>query len=358
MPAFETVIVGAGQAGLATAHHLQRRGRDCLVLDAGDRIGDSWRRRWDSLRLFTPARYDSLPGWRFPAPAWSFPTRDAMADYLEAYAARFALRVECGVAADRLEHDGSGFVVRSNGRAFTADNVVVATGSHHHPHVPAFAGELDPAIVQLHSSEYRSPSQLQPGGVLVVGAGNSGADIGIEVARTRRTWLSGSHPGQVPWHIERRLARPGNRAVFFAFRHVLTERTPPGRKVRAKVRAHHSGPLVRVKLADLDAAGVERVPRTAGVHDGSPALGDGRVLDVANVIWCTGFRPQLDWIDLPIGGDDGAPRHARGVVASQPGLFFVGQEFQYALASAMIQGAGRDAAYVAGRIDDRRRAHG
>jgi putative flavoprotein involved in K+ transport len=346
----ETVIVGGGQAGLATAHHLLRRGRECLVLDASARVGDNWRRRWDSLRLFTPARFDSLPGWRFPAPAWSFPTRDAMADYLEAYVERFEIPVQCGARVDALHRNGRGLVVRSGERRFTADNVVVATGSHQHPFVPGFAGELDPGIVQLHSAGYRNPSELREGGVLVVGAGNSGADIAIEVAGTHPTWLSGSHPGQVPWRIERRRARPANRAVFFAFRHLLTQRTPPGRKVRAKVLAHHSGPLVRVKLADLDAAGVRRVPRTVGVHDASPLLADGRVLEVANVIWCTGFRPQLDWIDLPIFGDGAALRHERGIVPSAPGLSFVGQEFQYALASGMIQGAGRDAAYVAARI--------
>jgi putative flavoprotein involved in K+ transport len=353
MSDFETVIVGGGQAGLATAHHLRRRGRECLVLDAGARVGDSWRRRWDSLRLFTPAGIDSLPGWRFPAPAWSFPTRDDMADYLEAYADRLGVAIERRVRVDAVHRNGAGFVLRAGERRWTARNVVVATGSHQHPHVPGFASELDPAIVQLHSAEYRNPSQLREGAVLVVGAGNSGADIGIELARSRRTWLSGAHPGQVPWRIERRVARPGNRAVFFAFRHVLTERTPPGRRIRTHVRAHHSGPLVRVKLADLDAAGVERVPRTAGVHDGMPVLADGRVLDVANVIWCTGFRPRLDWIDLPVLDDAGAPRHERGVVPAEPGLFFVGQEFQYALASAMIQGVGRDAAYVAGRITAR-----
>ena len=350
---FETVIVGGGQAGLATAHHLLRRGRECLVLDAGARVGDNWRSRWDSLRLFTPARFDSLPGWRFPAPPWSFPARDEMAGYLEAYTQRFDVPVESGVRVDALHRNGRGFVVRSGERRFVADNVVVATGSHQRPHRPAFASQLDPGIVQLHSAGYRNPSQLQEGGVLVVGAGNSGADIAIELAGSHRTWLSGSHPGQVPWRIERRPARPGNRAVFFAFRHVLTERTPLGRKVREHVRAHHSGPLVRVKLVDLHAAGVERVPRTTGVHDGSAVLEDGRVLDVANVVWCTGFRPRLDWIDLPIFDDAGAVRHERGVVPSLPGVYFAGQEFQYALASGMIQGAGRDADHVASRIASR-----
>jgi putative flavoprotein involved in K+ transport len=349
----ETVIVGGGQAGLATAHHLLRRGRECRVLDAEARIGDGWRARWDSLRLFTPARFSSLPGWRFPAPPWSFPTRDAMAGYLDAYADRFGVPVESGVRVDGLQRNGVGFVVRSGARRFTADNVVVATGAYDHPSVPAFAAELDPAIVRMHSAQYRNPSQLREGGVLLVGAGNSGADIAIELAGAHRVWLSGSHPGQVPWRIERRLTRPATRAVFFAFRHVLTERTPPGRKLRAEVLAHHSGPLVRVKLADIGAAGVERVPRTVGVHDGSPVLEDGRVLDVANVIWCTGFRPRLGWIDLPVLDDAGAPRHERGVVPPIPGLFFAGQPFQYALASAMIQGAGRDADHVASRIASR-----
>jgi putative flavoprotein involved in K+ transport len=346
----ETVIVGGGQAGLATAHHLLRRGRECLVLDAGDRIGDNWHRRWDSLRLFTPARYDGLPGWHFPAPAWSFPTRDAMADYLEAYVERFDVPVRCASHVDRVERNGRGLVVRAGEERFTADNVVVATGAHQHPWVPSFAGELDRAIVQLHSAEYRNPSQLQDGGVLVVGAGNSGADIALELARSQPTWLSGNHPGQVPWRIERRAARPGNLAVFFVFRHLLTERTPPGRKVRAKVRAHHSGPLVRVKLADLEAAGVERVPRTVGADDGSPVVEGGRILDVANVIWCTGFVPDLGWIERPISGDDGYPVHDRGVVGSEPGLYFVGLPFQYSASSPLIGGVGRDAEYVATHI--------
>jgi putative flavoprotein involved in K+ transport len=178
---YETVIIGGGQAGLATGYHLGRLGRSFVILEADRRIGDAWRRRWDSLHLFTPARHDGLPGWKFPAPSWSFPSRDDMADYLEAYAARFDLPVRTSTPVDRVAGSGDGgYVVTAAGRRFEADNVVDATGAYQVPTIPAFASRLDPGIVQLHSSDYRRPSQLREGGVLVVGAGNSGAEIAIE----------------------------------------------------------------------------------------------------------------------------------------------------------------------------------
>jgi putative flavoprotein involved in K+ transport len=349
----ETIVVGGGQAGLSVGYHLARRGRPVVILDASERIGDSWRERWESLRLFSPARYCGLPGWRFPAPPWSFPMRDEMADYLEAYASRFELPVRSRVRVDRVWSDSEHYVVAVGERRLVADNVVLAPGPHQIPALPAFARELDPTITQLHSGEYRNPSQLREGGVLVVGAGNSGADIALELSAGHRVWLSGSHPGQVPFRIETRRARLPTRAVFFAFRDVLTVRTPLGRKVRQHVLAHHSGPLVRVKSSDLAAAGIERVPRTIGAHDGSPALEDGRVLDVSNVIWCTGFRDDLDWLDVPVFGADAQPVQDRGVVDSAPGLYFVGREFLYALASSMIQGVGSDADHIARHIASR-----
>lgn len=168
----ETVIVGGGQAGLSMGYHLVRRERSFVILDANERIGDSWRKRWDSLRLFTPARYSGLPGWRFPAPGGSYPTKDGVADYLEAYATRFDLPVRTGVKVERLAREGDRYVVVAGDRRFEADNVVVATGAYQCPRVPGFASRLDPGILQLASTEYREPSQLQEGGVLVVGAGN------------------------------------------------------------------------------------------------------------------------------------------------------------------------------------------
>jgi putative flavoprotein involved in K+ transport len=188
---FETVIIGGGQAGLAVGYHLARRDRRFVILDANQRIGDAWRKRWDSLRLFTPARYDGLPGWPFPAPAWSFPTKDEVADYLEAYAARFDLPVRTGVRVDGLSREADRYVVAAGKHRYEADNVVVAAGAYRRPRIPAFASELDSGIVQLHSSQYRDPSQLLEGGVLVVGAANSGAEIALEVSGDHRTWLSG-----------------------------------------------------------------------------------------------------------------------------------------------------------------------
>ncbi len=345
----ETVIVGGGQAGLAVGRELARRGGRFVILDANERIGDSWRRRWDSLRLFTPARYNGLPGWRFPAPGWSFPTKDEMADYLEAYAARFELPVRTGVSVERVSKEGDRFVVAAGERRFEADRVVVASGAHRSASVPAFASELDPGIVQLHSSEYRGPSQLAEGGVLVVGAGNSGAEIARELVRARPTWLAGRDVGEIPVRhggVGARFLLP---VIRFLGHHVLTMRTPIGRKVGPKL-AFGATPLIRVKSKDLVAAGVERVPRLAGVRDGLPVLEDERTLEVANVIWCTGFRHDFPWLDLPMLDESGHPVHERGIVNAVPGLYFVGLPFQYSVSADVLPGVGRDAKRVAKHI--------
>lgn len=353
---FDVVVIGGGQAGLAVGYHLARRGLRFVILEAHDRVGDNWRGRWDSLRIFTPARYDGLPGMPFPAPPHVFPTGHQMADYLEAYAARMELPVRTGLRVDELRRadDGKdGYVVVANGRRFEASQVVVATGPERDPKVPDFARELDPGIRQLHSSDYRNPAQLQAGPVLVVGASNSGADIALEVAGAHPTMLSGRDPGTVPFRIETRQARVIMRVLWFVANHVLTVGTPIGRKIQPHVRSH-GGPLVRVKPADLRAAGVERIfARTVGVRDGRPMLADGRVVDVANVIWCTGFRLDLGWIDLPVIGEGGWPEQDRGVVSGAPGLYFLGLPFQRSFGSMLIGGVGRDAAFVADRIASR-----
>jgi putative flavoprotein involved in K+ transport len=350
---FETVIIGGGQAGLAVGYHLARRGLAFVILDAHQRIGDSWRNRWDSLRLFTPARYNGLDGMVFPGPAHSFSTKDEVADYLESYAARFDLPVRTGVKVDGLSKGAPNeetFVVTAGERRFEADNVVVAMATHQRPRVPAFASELDPAVVQLHSAEYRNPAQLRDGGVLVVGAGNSGAEIALEVAASHATWLSGRESGHVPFRIEGAAARYVFQPLLFRFigHRVLTVDTPIGRRMRPKLLSH-AAPLVRVKPKDLAAAGIERVARTVAARDGLPVLEDQRVLDVANVLWCTGFRPDFSWIDLPVFGDT-EPRHHRGIVADEPGLYFVGLLFLYAMSSGFLPGIGRDADHIAKHI--------
>lgn len=354
----ETVIIGGGQAGLSVGYHLARRHRPFVILDANQRVGDAWRKRWDSLRLFTPARYDGLPGWPFPAAAWSFPTKDELGDYLEAYAERFDLPVRTGVRVDGLSREGDRYVVAAGDHRFEADHVVVASGAYQRPRVPAFASGLDPGIVQLHSSQYRNPSQLREGGVLVVGAANSGAEIALDVSRTHRTWLSGRHPGQEPFRPGKKRDRLFIPVVWFMASHLLTVRTPIGRKVQQKFQVeggqHSRGiPLARVRPKDFTSAGVERLPRTAGARNGLPVLDDGRVLEVTNVIWCTGFVPDFAWISLPVFAKDGSPVHDRGIVESEPGLYFVGLVFLYALASSLVGGAGRDAEHIVKHIASR-----
>lgn len=350
----ESIIVGAGQAGLATAYHLTRRGRSCLVVDAHERVGDVWRQRFDSLRLFTPARYDGLPGMPFPLQGWEFPTGRQMADYLEAYAQTLELPVRTGFAVDGVQRDGGRFAVTSGRTVLTADNVVVASGTWQSPVTPDFAAELDPSILQMHSADYRNPSQLRPGPVLVVGAGHSGTDIAFEVAGTHETYLSGRFHGEVPFRIGGRVSRMVMPLLWFMANHVLTERTPMGRKMQREVR-QGGGPLIRVKRADLQRVGVRHVEhRVVGVHDGRPVLADGRVLDVANVIWCTGFGKDISWLRLPLGdglwSDGSWPAQVRGVVPGVPGLYFVGLPFLRGFYSMLIGGVARDAAYVARHI--------
>lgn len=352
----DTVIVGAGQAGLSVGYHLARRSLDFVIVDASERIGDSWRNRWDSLRLFTPARKDGLPGARYPAPAWSFPTKDEIADFIESYARRFDLPVRTGITVSRLSSEGGRYVIASGEHQFEANNVVVASGAFRAPRIPAFAADLDPGIVQLHSSEYRNPSQLRPGGILVVGAGNSGAEIALDLSRAHHPiQLSGRDTGQeAPFRIgslpDRLLTPP----VWFVFSRVLTTKTSAGRKLRQKVRTM-GAPLVRLKPKDIAAAGIERVPRTAGTRDGYPTLDDGRVMHVANVIWCTGFRPDYRWVDLPGFEEHAAPVHERGALASHPGLYLIGEFFLYSLTSSLIGGVGSDAEHIAKHIMSRQR---
>ena len=351
---FETVIIGGGQAGLSVGYHLARRGLPFVILDANERIGDSWRKRWDSLRLFTPARFDGLAGMPFPASAWSFPTKDEMADYLEAYAARFDLPVRTGVRVDGLSKDGDRFVVTCRRQAVRGRQRGRGDGR-----LPEPAGACLRPRARSRASCSCIPASTGirrscgTGGVLVVGAGNSGAEIALEVSRTHPTWLSGRDTGHVPVpHRER------PRHGFFlplvfrcVFHRVLTVNTPIGRKVRPKLlsrgapldpgqaeghcrRRHRTRPQGRGR-----AGRAARCSRTAAV------------LDVANVIWCTGFHPGFSWIDLPVFGEEaGDPMHERGVVASEPGLYFVGLLFLYAVSSVMIHGVGRDAEHIAQHI--------
>ena len=346
----DTIIIGAGQAGLSAGYHLAKRGKPFVILDSADRVGGSWLNRWDSLKLFTPSIRDNLPGMPLGG-GYRFPTKDELLDYLERYVATFELPVRLGVKVDGLFRDGSGFRVTAGAEAFDADNVILATGAHRVPRTPDFAGDLSDDIVQLHSADYRNPGQLEPGTVLLVGAGNTGAEIAMDVAPTHQVLMAGRTVGEIPIDIRGWQGRLFFPVLWWVWEHIVTERTKPGRKVQAEVTHEKGEPWVRQKEKDIQQAGVERTSRITGVVDGRPRNEDGEVLEVANVIWCTGFAKDYGWIDLPGLDSSGRLDQQRGAVVGQPGLYVLGQEFQYMFNSHTVGGVGKDAAYVVEQLD-------
>lgn len=340
---FDTIIVGGGQAGLAVGHHLAARDLDFIILDKEERVGNGWRRRWDSLRLFTPALYSGLPGMPFPAPPAHLPDKDEVADYLERYAERFNLPVRSSVHAESLTWNGACYVLRAGNAHFEANHVVIATGPFQKPHIPALAAQLDPKISQLHSSDYRGPFDLPDGPVLVVGGGNSGTQIAIELARFRKVWLAGREIGRLP----RRLLGRDIYDWLWPILSRLTLDTHLGRRLRDRTR--RGDPLIGIPERHVTETGIERVGRFTEVRAGLPSC-DGKTIEPRVVVWCTGFAPDYGWVHLPVLDEAGYPRHRRGMVADAPGLFFVGLRFQHRMTSALIGGVGNDAAFLAGEI--------
>lgn len=336
---YDTIVVGGGQAGLAVGYHLSSHDADFVILDAAPRIGDSWRNRWDTLRLFTPARYSGLPGMPFPDAPTHFPDKDQVADYLERYADRFELPVLGSTSVARVVHDGTGFVLHTSRGVFTANNVVVATGPFHRPRIPALATRVAPHIHQLHSRDYRSPFDLPDGPVLVVGAGNSGAQIALELSNFHSVTLAGRDIRRLPRKI---LGLDVFHWIWPLFRHSSLG-TWLGRGLRRHLGA--TDPLIGTTARDFASNGVKRVGRVDEVRDGLPHAA-GAPLDVRTVIWATGFASDFGWIDLPAFEADGTPRHQRGVT-DVSGLYFVGLRFQYRQSSALIGGVGEDAEHIA-----------
>jgi putative flavoprotein involved in K+ transport len=343
---FDTIVIGAGQAGLAAGSYRAARDVDFIILDAASSVGDSWRKRWDSLRLFTTAAHSSLPGMPFPAPPAHLPDRDEVADYLERYAERMDLPVRLNTRVDSLARAGDRYVIHSGERRLEAENVIVATGPFQRPRIPTVARCLSPAIRQLHSSEYHNPFDLPDGPVLVVGVGNSGAQIALELARFRKVWLAGRESGHLPRSI---LGRDVFDLLWPVMRRITTG-SALGRWFRE--RARRGDPLVGMSRHAFERAGIQRAGRVSGERGGLPVCGD-EVVEPSVVIWCTGYEPDYRWIELPVLDESGRPRQVRGVATGSPGLFFLGLRFQHSLTSALLGGVAEDAEYVVNQVAQR-----
>ena len=338
----DVVVVGAGQAGLAVGYFLARQGRRFVILDAADRVADTWRTRWDSLVLFTPRRYDSLPGLAFPGDPDGYPTRDEVLDYLEQYASTFELPVELNSAVRSLTAADGSFVLELDGRRLEAEQVVVTTGPFQAPKVPPLAAQFAPEVFQTHSVGYRRASDVPSGTVVVVGGGNTGFQIAKELSATHDVRLAvGSRQTPLP---QRLLGRD----LFWW----LTKLRLLGKTVDSRVgrRASRRDALIGSSPRELrQRYGVEVKPRAVGASGRTLSFADGSELEADAVIWATGYRPDHSWIDLPVFDEDGRPRHRRGVT-DVPGLYFLGLSWQHTRGSALLGWVKEDAAFIADRI--------
>jgi putative flavoprotein involved in K+ transport len=339
----DVIVVGAGQAGLAMGHHLAQRELNFVLLEAGAEIGQSWRNRWDSLRLFSPAQYDSLPGMEFPAPADSHPSKDDVADYLAAYANHFNLPVRLNSPVLRMHRAQDGtFVVTTPTGALSARQVVVATGPFQTPRVPAVASQLDPHVQQVHSADYRNPGQLRCDRVLVVGGANSGLQIAAELAPTCAVSLAvGSKPLALPQRV-------AGRDLFFWLAKSGFLNVPATGRLARRLRAR--GDLViGTRNADLRRAGVGLRPRLTRFTGDVAHFADGTTTAVDAVVWATGFVSDYSWLEVPGVIVDGQVDHRDGVT-QVPGLFFLGLPWQTSRGSALLGFVGADAAALSARM--------
>ena len=341
----DVLIVGAGQAGLALGWHLRGQDLDFALVDAGPRIGDVWRSRWDSLHLFTPAEYDSLPGMPFPAPAGTYPGKEQVAAYLEHYARTFDLPVHLQSRVTRLRRRDGYFVAETPRGEFRARRVVVATGPFQAPRVPSWSTGLSRAVAQLHSSGYRRPDDGADGSVLVVGGGNSGVQIAEDLAAAGRrvTLAIGTRPRMVP-------QRPLGKDVFWWFGLVRLIDRPADSLLARRMRSSREQ-VLGTSWRRLRQQGIAVRPRATEAAGSAVTFADGSQLRVDGVVWATGYRPDYSWLDLPGAVVDGTVLHNRGV-SPVSGLYFLGLPWLHTRGSALLGFVRQDAAWLRQRLDE------
>jgi putative flavoprotein involved in K+ transport len=338
----EVAVVGAGQAGLAIGHFLAKQGRRFVILEAASGVGAAWRSRWDSLVLFTPRRYSALPGLAFPGDPDGYPTREEVVAYLERYVETFELPVEFDSPVRSLTQRDGGFAVELDDGTIEANQVVVATGPFQTPRLPALTGELDPELFQIHSADYRRPSDVPTGRVVVVGGGNSGYQIAQELSATHEVHLAvGSRQKPLP---QRLLGRD----IFWWLTKLGVLRKSADSRLGRRLRERDT--LIGSRPRDLARRGIGSKPRVVGASARTLEFEDGSTLDVDAVIWATGYRAEYPWLHVPVLDEDGRPRHRRGAT-EVPGLYFLGLTWQHTRGSALIGWVGEDAEFVAGELD-------
>ncbi|MDL4839845.1 flavin-containing monooxygenase [Aquibacillus rhizosphaerae] len=341
---YDVVIIGGGQAGLSMGYYLKKSSLTFLILDKSTELGEVWKNRYDSLRLFTPSYFSSLPGLSLDKKSNLYPTKDDIAGYLKVYAEKFSLPIQNNREVQRLHSANNEFVIETNQGIIIADNVVVATGPFQKARIPKFSTSLSDEISQIHSSEYKNPNHLKKGSVLIVGGGNSGAQIAAELSKEREVYLSvGNKMKFLPQDI-------GNKSIFWYLNKLGVNKASHNTKL-GKMLKNKPDPIFGFELKKLiKDRFIMLKPRAISSKNDSVIFKDGSQLSVNNVVWATGYQSDYRWIDIPkLFNDGGFPIHDRGVTL-QKGLYFLGLPWQHNRSSALIQGVGEDAKYISNQL--------
>ncbi|HEX3304172.1 MAG TPA: NAD(P)/FAD-dependent oxidoreductase [Thermomicrobiales bacterium] len=342
----DVLVIGAGQAGLALGYQLKQTGQTFLLVDRYDRIGESWRRRFDSLTLFTPRSYSALPGLPVSGDPNGYPTKDEIAAYLETYARHFDLPVALGTGIARLEQTGDLFRATTNaGTVLTARSVVLATGAFQQPAIPALGSRFAPDVVQLTPETYRNPRQTPSGTVLVVGDGATGRQIARELSPTHRVFLSTGRSRKVSPH------RVLGQSIFWWMDKLGILTKSPDSRIGRKLKEKDPFPGKDLALDKLQRGGVIVAGRLTDVDGRQVSFADGQSAGIDVVIWATGYRDESDWVAIPgVKDARGGFVHDQGLSAV-PGLAFIGRSWQRSRGSALLTGVGADAAFIVDQLN-------